>query len=95
MALPLAPFAGVALRYGAVALAAYALTRRVGVSQTDQRSEDALDRVADGIAAHRPKDRPQVNAEGRFRRVIRLGPDGPGLEVDLAALGRLRVRRAP
>ncbi|PWE33438.1 hypothetical protein DDZ14_04365 [Maritimibacter sp. 55A14] len=93
MALPLAPIAGVALRYGTLALAAYALSRRVGRSATDQGAEDALDRVPEGICAHRPRDRRQANASARFRRVIRLGEDGPGLEIDATALGRIRLRR--
>ena len=93
MALPLAPIAGVALRYGTVALAAYALSRRIQISQTDQRAEDSMDSLAEGLSAHRPKDRDQVNGAVRFRRVIRLGADGPGLEVDMAALGRIAIRR--
>lgn len=93
MALPLAPIAGVALRYGAVALAAYALSRKIGMSQTDQRSEDALDRVPEGVNAHRPRDRDQMNASARFRRVVRLGVDGRGVEIDATALGRIRFRK--
>ena len=93
MALPLAPIAGVALRYGAVAVAAYVLTRQVGRGRVDQRAEDALDELPEGVTAHRPHDRDQVNGGARIRRTIRLGPTGPGVEVDLSAFGRLRFRR--
>ncbi len=93
MALPLAPIAGIALRYGGVALAAYALSRRVGRSATDQRAEDAMDRVPEGVNAHRPRDRRQANGSARFRRVVRLGHDGPGVEIDATAMGRIRIRR--
>lgn len=93
MALPLAPIAGVALRYGAVALAAYVLTRQVGRGRVDQRTEDALDEMPEGITAHRPHDRDQINGAARFRRVVRLGLQGPGVEIDASALGRIRFRR--
>ena len=93
MALPLAPIAGVALRYGVVALTAYVLTRQVGRGRVDQRAEDALDELPEGVSAHRPHDRDQVNTAARFRRVIRMGPHGPGVEVDASMFGRLRFRR--
>jgi hypothetical protein len=93
MALPLAPVAVVALRYGTVALAAYAISRRMERSSTSQASEDALDRVDEGLAGHRPRDRQQVNAQARWRRTIRLGRAGPGLEIDATALGRIKFRK--
>lgn len=93
MALPLAPIAGVALRYGAVALAAYVMTRRIHPGRTDQRAEDAMDEVPEGVSAHRPRDRDQFNGTARMRRVVRLGSSGPGVEIDATALGRLRFRR--
>ena len=36
----------------------------------------------------------QLNATGRWRRVLRAGPTGPGMEIDLSGLARLRLRRA-
>jgi hypothetical protein len=94
MPLPLAPIAGLALRYGAVALAAYALARRLPRGRTDQRAEDALDDLPEGASAHRPADRPgQMNMQARFRRVVRLGADGPGLDIEASAFGRLRMRK--
>jgi len=93
MALPLAPIAGVALRYGAVALAAYVVSRQVGRGRTDQRAEDAMDELPEGVTAHRPHDRDQLNGSARFRRIVRLGLHGPGVEIDASALGRIRFRR--
>jgi hypothetical protein len=57
--------------------------------------ERVFDEMAEGFAAapHRAEAENGVSGEGRFRRTIRLGSRGPGLEIDAAALGRLRVRR--
>ena len=98
MPLPLAPAAALAVKYGSVALAGYLLARRMQRGALDQRAEDALDRLPEGATALRSADlgatdRDQTNATFRFRRVIRLGADGPAFEIDAAALGRLRVRR--
>lgn len=93
MALPLAPIAGVALKYGAVALATYALSRQVQRGRTDQRAEDALDDIPEGLSAHRPRDRDQINATARMRRVLRLAGGRLGVEIDAVALGRIRFRR--
>ncbi len=91
MPLPLAPIAGFAIRYGAVALASYGLRRALRKGRTDQRAEDALDDMDEGVAVHRPADRGQTNAAARFRRVIRWGDTA--IEIDAAALGRFRVRK--
>lgn len=91
MPLPLAPIAVFALRYGTVALAAYAVARRFEQGRRDQRAEDALDETPEGLTARRESE--QLNATGRMRRVIRLGDNGPGVEIDAAAHGRLRFRR--
>ncbi len=91
MPLPLAPIAGIALRYGVVAVATYAVTRRAQRGFYDQRSEDAMDDVDEGISLRRQAD--QLNGAGRYKRVIRFGNDGPGIEIDLTALGRVRIRK--
>ena len=93
MAIPLAPIAGVALRYGAVALAAYAATRTIPQLRRDQPTADALDQVEEGIETRR--DPEQMNATARFRRVVRLGKTGPAVEIDATALTRIRLRRLP
>lgn len=91
MVLPLAPVAGIALRYAVVALATYGVTRSIGVARRDQGAEEALDELAEGLAARR--DPGQANVTGRWRRVIRVGQSGPGVEIDIAGFSRIRVRR--
>ncbi|UWQ07950.1 hypothetical protein K3X41_14545 [Aliiroseovarius crassostreae] len=99
MALPLAPIAVVALRYGAVAVATYAVARSVERGRRDQRAEDALDDVPEGLTLRRGLGQErgpecdQVNATGRLRRVFRLGQNGPGIEIDAVSLTRLRFRK--
>ncbi|SMR82248.1 hypothetical protein SAMN04488030_2594 [Aliiroseovarius halocynthiae] len=95
MALPLAPIAVVALRYGAVALTTYAIARSVERGRRDQRVEDAFDEMPEGLTAHREKaqEHEQVNATARMRRVIRLGENGPGIEVDAVGLTRIRFKK--
>lgn len=91
MPLPLAPVAAFALRYGAVALATYAVTRQVERGRRCQRAEDAHDRTPEGLTLR--SDKEQLNATGRMKRVIRLSKTGPGVELDASAFGRLRLRR--
>ncbi len=91
MPLPLAPVTAVALRYGAVAIAAYAISRKVETGRRDQRAEDALDDLDEGVAMHRDGD--QMHTSGRYRRVIRLGETGPAVEIDIAGFGRFRIRK--
>lgn len=93
MALPLAPIAFTAARYFSVAAMAYYAARQVQQSQTDQRVEDSLDKVVEGVSVHKCKDAPQGNGAVRWRRVIRLGENGPGVEIDVAAMGRIRIRK--
>ncbi|MCR9067881.1 MAG: hypothetical protein NXH79_03475 [Rhodobacteraceae bacterium] len=92
MAIPLAPVAGIALRYGAVALTAYAVARALPQGRFDQSVDDAMDETPEGIALHRGDE--QVNGAARWRRVLRVGgATGPGVEVDVTGLARIRVRR--
>ena len=94
MALPAAPIAVAAVKYGSVALAAYGIARRIERGRTDQAGEDALDRTPEGVTMHRPKDRTeQTNATFRWRRVVRLGRSGPVVEVDVAGLARIKIKK--
>ncbi|WP_439140239.1 hypothetical protein [Roseicyclus sp.] len=91
MALPLAPIAGALLRYGAVAAIAYAAANRARPRRLDPETEAAMDQMPEGAAiGHAPG---QLNATGRWRRQLRLGPHGPGMEIDLSAIGRFRIRK--
>lgn len=92
MPTPLHPVAAIALRTGALALAVWAVKRGLDRGRTDQRAEDALDDLDDGLALHRPLDRDgQTNAGARFRR--RLTWQGGGVEVDASMLARVRIRK--
>ncbi|MGR3290528.1 MAG: hypothetical protein ACU0C9_04960 [Paracoccaceae bacterium] len=91
MPLPLAPIAGIALRYGVVAVATYAITRRVKRGFYDQRGEDAMNDVNEGLSMRRDSD--QINGTARYKRIVRLGANGPGVEIDITALGRIKFRR--
>jgi hypothetical protein len=91
MALPLAPIASIALRYGAVALTAYAIARVAERGHRDQRAEDAMDDLPEGVRLRR--DAEQVSGAGRFVRTIRVGHGGPGVEIDATAITRIRFRR--
>jgi hypothetical protein len=81
-----------ALRYVAVAGAAYVVTRQIERGRLSQPVEDEMDATPEGVTARR--DEGQMNATARFRRVIRLGQRGPGVSVDATLLGRLRMARA-
>lgn len=95
MPLPLAPLLPFALRLGAVAAIGYVaqrLIRRHGhVGRTDQRAEEALDDLDEGLASHRPRDSAgQRNTTFRVRRTFRMG--GKTYELDAGAIARLRLR---
>jgi hypothetical protein len=91
MPLPLAPIAGIAIRYGAVALATYAVTRSVERGFFDQRGEEAMDDLNEGISVRRGPE--QLNGTARFKRTVRLGRNGPGFEIDITTLGRVRFKK--
>lgn len=93
----LAPLLPVALRLGVVATVTYSVTRWVAArshpGRTDQRAEDALDDLGEGLTLHKPADRAedrQTNTSARMRRVIRFG--GKTWEVDATMIARLRLR---
>jgi|AntRauMFilla1563_2_1112583.scaffolds.fasta_scaffold01790_3 hypothetical protein len=91
MAFPIAPVAGLALRYGSVMLATYAATRMLQPGQPDPRAETAMDDLPPGLRLRRFRD--QVNAGARWSRSFRPFPDGPGVKLDVAGLARLRLTR--
>ena len=95
MPLPLAPLIPLAVRLGLVASTTWAVTRWVRSAthpgRTDQRAEDALDELGEGLSVHRPADRDQqTNATARVLRVIRFR--GQSYEVDAGLMARFRLR---
>jgi hypothetical protein len=95
MPLPLAPLALTALRIGAVGLMVAALAARRTRAPLDAAREAALDDLPEGGSLSVDPGSRRMDAAGRWRRTVRLGADGPGVELEAAALGRLRIRRAP
>ena len=102
MPLPLAPLLPIALRLGAVTAVGLAarswVNRNSFPGRTDQRTEDALDDLGEGLSLHRPSDRvegevSQTNATARLVRVIRFG--GRAWELDAGLVARLRLRQRP
>ncbi|MFN3643498.1 MAG: hypothetical protein ACK4TB_11320 [Gemmobacter sp.] len=88
MPLPLVPIVLV----GGAAAASWAALRALRPGRTDQRAEDALDDMGEGLALHAPADRPgQRNLALRAARRITVG--ARVWMVDAALLGRLRVER--
>lgn len=91
MAIPFTPIAVAALRYGAVAAIAYAAAQRARPRRIDPAAETAMEALPEGArVGHAPG---QLNATARWRRAVRMGAQGPGMEIDLSALARLRLRR--
>lgn len=93
MAIQFAPIAGLALRYGAVALATYAATRSLSSGRLDQNVEDAMDHLPEG-ASFRKSDG-QVNGAARWTRVYRFGQSGKAIKIDATGLARIKVTRVP
>jgi len=91
MPLPIVPTAAVAVRYAALGLAVYGLLRTRETARRDQRAEDAMDELGEGPGYRRDPD--GLRGAWRFRRVVRVGHAGPGVEIDFAGLARLRLRR--
>jgi hypothetical protein len=94
-AIAFAPLAWTALRLGAVAAVAAYASRRGASRPKDVEHERALDGLPEGIAGHthRAEAERAVHGTARLRRVMRLAPGGPKVEVEFAGLGRLRLRR--
>lgn len=95
MPLPLAPLLPLALRLGAVAAVGLAAKRAIAAhswpGRTDQRAEDALDDLGEGVTSHAPKDTPgQRNASLRVRRTLRFR--GKTYEFDAGLLARFRLK---
>ena len=92
-AILLSPLALRLVQLGAVAaMAVYASRQRS--APKDAEHERVLDDLPEGLAVngHRAEAERGLHAAGRFRRVLRFR--GAGLEIEAAALGRLRLRRA-
>lgn len=94
--LALAPLAWKAAALGAGAAALWLAARRPPEGPRGLWRERALDDLGEGLeaGAARAPDEARADAAARWRRTLRLGAAGPGVEIDLAALFRARLRRA-
>lgn len=95
--LVLPPLAIFALRAAAVgAVIAFVARRRSGEPR-DLYREAALNDTEEGLEleTERRPGESRLDAAGRFRRVVRLGRSGPGVEIDATGLGRVRLRSVP
>jgi hypothetical protein len=92
MALPLIP---IGLKFGAAAVLAWgtqrALRARIAQGRTDQRAEDALDDLPEGLATHSPRDRGQSNASARIVRGVSVG--GRRYHLDIGLIARWKIKR--
>lgn len=93
----LPPLALFALRAAAIGAVVAYVARRRADGPRDLHRETALNETAEGLELEtdRRPGEARLDAAGRFRRVIRLGRSGPGVEIDAAGLGRVRLRSAP
>jgi hypothetical protein len=98
MPFPLAPLIPIAIRLGVLTLVGYTAKRLVGArtypGRTDQRAEDALDDLGDGLALHRPTDlanQRQANTTARLQRTIRF--QGKVYDLDAGLIARFRIRK--
>ncbi len=94
MALPIAPIAWNAARIGGLAALAWYVRSRNRTMPKHVWREAAMDDLNDGveITSDRGEAERNTHASARLRRSVRLGPLGE-VELDLSAIGRLRVRR--
>lgn len=94
MAIPLAPVAWTALRIGAATATAIYVARRTRAAPKHIWRETALDDTTDGLDLTTQRSEGEINAHAaqRFRRTVRVGRSR-GLEIDIASIGRIRLRR--
>ena len=92
----LAPVAWKVAQFGAVAAVAwYAARKRRPEGPREVWRERVLDEVEEGVETDfsRSSEETQMGAAVRWKRGIRLGANGPGVEIDVTGLSRLKLRR--
>jgi len=93
-AITLTPLVWTVARLAAVAAVTAYASRRVSQPK-DLEHERMLDRLPEGVSghSHRAEAERAMHGAARLRRVMRMIPGGPRLEVELAGIGRVRLRR--
>jgi len=92
----LAPVAWKVAQFGAVAAVAwYAAHKRRASGPREIWREHVLNDTEEGLETDfsRTSDEARAGAAFRWKRGVRLGADGPGVEIDLSGLARLKLRR--
>lgn len=89
------PIAGIALRYGIVALAGAAIAKRAMKARQgkDIYREAAWSDVDDGLTVERVENEDEVQLEGAHGHLQRIWFGGRGIELDSRILARLRIRK--
>ncbi|MGB0505814.1 MAG: hypothetical protein ACPGGK_06420 [Pikeienuella sp.] len=91
-----APIAWKAAQLGAVAALTYYATRRQRApGPRDVWRETALNDLDIGLETDfaREQNDARAAAAGKWRRGWRIGAEGPGVEMEIAGLARIRLRR--
>lgn len=90
-----APIAWKVAQFGAVAAVAWYAARRRSDGPREIWREAVLDGVEEGLETEfsLTPEQMRVCLVGRFRRVVRLGDKWRGVDIDLSALGRIRMTR--
>ncbi len=91
LALPLSPIFWTIFRYALIAGLAAAAARRADPVPRDQRVEDILDNMDEGVTMRRDEETTRMAA--KVGRTLRFGPGGPGIRMEFAGLGRLKLHR--
>lgn len=89
MALPIVPVIAAATAVSS----AVTIVRKIHISPVIQHVEDTLDTVDEGVSVRKMDDNHQMNGAVRWVRTVRFGGEGPGVEIDVSAIGRLRWRK--
>ena len=92
----LAPVAWKAAQLGAVAAVAWYAARKARPDGPREIwRERVLDDVEEGVETDfsRSSEDSRMGAAVRWKRGIRLGGKGPGVEIDFSSLTRLKLRR--
>lgn len=94
MPAPLAPIAVTALKLGTVAAATWVVARRAERQPKHVWREAALDECPDGLEVTKDRSEAEQNLHGSARLTRRLTlPGGRQVEVDIASITRIRIRR--
>ena len=91
MAIPLAPVAVLALKYGTVAALAFVIGKNAKPVPKDAIREKAFDDAQGGVSAYARREPGEVTGHAAAKLKHKI--PGIGIEYDASLLARLRFRR--